>query len=98
MRTTAQSVTFAFPFTLGVPAEEHPAGTYEVETDESVFAGVDRTTYLRVRTVMLVTTAGTTRHREVNPTDFAAALAADGARADALRDRSENPDLGRAEA
>jgi hypothetical protein len=78
LRTTKSAVVFAAPFTLkAVNGEILPAGNYEVETDEEVIEGNERTIYRRVATLLFVRSGGTTRTVTVEPLDLAQALAND---------------------
>lgn len=77
MRTTRSSVTFRSPFRLkGFKAPE-PPGVYAVETDEEVIEGNDRTTYVRVATLLYIEAGGTIRTVTVDPADLQAALERD---------------------
>ncbi|WP_126174381.1 hypothetical protein [Altericroceibacterium xinjiangense] len=58
--------------------ELHPAGTYDVDTDEEVIEGNERTVYLRVATLLHLRNGGTTQTVTVDPKDLEHALARDG--------------------
>lgn len=74
MRTTSSSVTFNHPFTLNGVEGYQPAGTYDVDTDEEVFETLNRTVYLRVATLLIISDIGITRTVTVDPADLQAAL------------------------
>lgn len=77
MRTTRSTITFTAPFRLAGVAETHPAGSYDVETDEEVIEGNGRTVYRRVATLLFVREGNMTRMLTVSPVDLDAALARD---------------------
>ncbi|HWG79311.1 MAG TPA: hypothetical protein VN681_06025 [Stellaceae bacterium] len=52
MRTTTRNVIFARPFVLRGIAEEQPAGTYTVETDEEPIGNGPVTAYRRISTLI----------------------------------------------
>ena len=52
IRTTVSTVTFARPFILDSIAEEQPAGTYTVETDEEMLPTTLVPAYRRVATLI----------------------------------------------
>lgn len=79
-RTRKTTATFAFPFRLGRGAEEHPAGTYDVETEDAIYEGNGWNAYVRVATVMLIRTPGQTRYCTIEPAELSAALALDAER------------------
>lgn len=74
IRTTRSSVTFSSPFRLKGFKQPEPPGTYLLETDEEVIEGNDRTTYLRVATLLYIEAGGTIRTVTVDPTELRAAL------------------------
>lgn len=74
MRTTSSSITFNHPFTLNGVEGCQPAGTYDVDTDEEVFETLNRTVYLRVATLLIISDIGITRTVTVDPADLQAAL------------------------
>ena len=49
-RTTRTAIRFARPFVLAGVDGEQPAGTYEIETDEELQAGLSFPVYRRVET------------------------------------------------
>jgi hypothetical protein len=69
-RTTRSSIRFTSPFCLGNDDEVFPAGLYDVLTTEAVHEGNERTVYQRISTVIIVVAGGTTRYREVAPSDL----------------------------
>jgi hypothetical protein len=77
IRTTRAIVSFASPFRLKGFAAPAPAGDYEVETDEEAIEGNGRTVYVRVATLMFITSGGTTRTVTIDPADLDAALKRD---------------------
>lgn len=78
-RTTQSSVTFNAPFRLKGFKQPEPPGTYLVETDEEVIEGNDRTTYVRVATLLYIEAGGTIRTVTVDPADLQTALDRDAA-------------------
>jgi hypothetical protein len=52
IRTTLSTVTFAHPFLLTSIAEEQPAGTYTVETDEEMLQTARVPAYRRIATLI----------------------------------------------
>lgn len=54
VRTSSKSVTFTRPFFLSGIGEVQPAGTYMVETDEELLAGVSFPAYRRVATLIFL--------------------------------------------
>lgn len=79
-RTTRSSVSFDAPFRLMGYDDPFPAGTYDVDTEEEIVEGNERTVYLRVATVLCVRTTGKMQLLTVDPSDLSAALASDQAR------------------
>lgn len=77
IRTSRSTVTFNAAFSLRNVSGALPAGSYEVETEEEIIEGNDRTIYRRVATLLYVRTAGMTRACTVDPQDLGAALARD---------------------
>jgi hypothetical protein len=64
-RRTSRKVVFSRPFTIGSSAEVYPAGTYEVETAEAIFEGVEHIAHVRTSTVLIIPTASGTCDRKV---------------------------------
>jgi hypothetical protein len=54
-----------------------PPGTYDVDTDEEVIEGNERTVYLRIATVIYVRGVGSIRTVTINPSVLAAVLQRD---------------------
>ena len=79
IRTTKSRVTFNRPFSLKGVDGVQPPGSYEVETDEEVIEGNERTVYRRVATILYLSAGGTTVSCTIDPDDLAAALARDAA-------------------
>lgn len=77
IRTTRSQVTFRNPITL--PEVDGPlaAGTYDIDTDEEVIEGNERTIYVRTATLIHVRTPGKTRTLTVDPHSLEAALQMD---------------------
>jgi hypothetical protein len=78
LRTTRSQVTFSAPFSLAEIDEIQPPGTYDVDTEEEIVEGNERTVYIRVATLIHLRTEFTTRTVTVNPKGLEAALAKDG--------------------
>jgi hypothetical protein len=77
IRTTRTKVTFRSAFKLpGFDCPE-PAGTYDLEVDEEILEGNERTVYLRIATLIFLRSGGMIRTMTVNPADLDAALARD---------------------
>jgi len=51
LRTTRSQVTFEAPFQLAEIDEAQLPGTYDIDTEEEVLEGNERTVYLRVATM-----------------------------------------------
>lgn len=77
VRTTRTTVTFRAPFQLAGFERPEPAGTYDLEVDEEIIEGNDRTVYRRTATLLILRSGSTTRTITVNPADLEAALARD---------------------
>lgn len=77
IRTTCSTVTFSNAFSLRNVSGIQPAGTYDIETEEEVIEGNDRTVYRRVATLLYIRSVGMTRACTIDPKDLAAALAQD---------------------
>lgn len=77
IRTTKSSVTFRSAFQLKGLDQPEPAGTYEVEVDEEIIEGNERTIYRRIATLLILRSGSTTRTVTVNPGDLESALAMD---------------------
>jgi len=78
IRTTKSTITFRAPFRIRGIEQLQPAGTYDVETDEDVIEGNDRTIYRRIATLLFIRNGGATEAWTVTPEDLTAALARDG--------------------
>jgi len=76
-RTTKSTVTFQAPFFMPGLSGEQAAGTYDIEIDEELIEGIERTAYRRVATLMYVTTRASTRTCAITAGDLAAALERD---------------------
>ncbi len=77
IRTTRSQVTFSGPLMLPELDAPLPPGTYDVDTDEEVIEGNERTVYLRIATVIYVRGVGSTRTVTIHPSVLAAALQRD---------------------
>jgi hypothetical protein len=77
VRTTRSQATFVAPFTLPELDGPQPAGTYDVETDEEIIEGNERTVYVRVATLLYLESGAETRIVTVDPQGLQAALARD---------------------
>ena len=73
-RSTATQVTFKRPFRLAEIDEELPPGTYDIETEEEVIEGNERTVYIRKATLFRVQTPGKSRTVTIDPAGLDAAL------------------------
>ena len=78
LRITTSTVTFHAPFFMPDVADEQPAGTYDMEIDEELIEGVERTAYRRVATLLYLGAPGSTRTCAITAGDLAAALERDG--------------------
>lgn len=80
-RTTHTLVTFRRPFALSALDGLQPAGTYELETDEEQIEGLSFNAFHRMSVILHLPadpSPGCTRHTvQVDPEEFARALAAD---------------------
>lgn len=74
LRTTRSSMTFAAPFRLSAFDAALPPGTYDIDIEERIIEGNERTVYLRVATLIHVRTAGKVETIAVNPKELDAAL------------------------
>jgi hypothetical protein len=79
IRTTRTQVTFNSSFELAELDSPLPAGTYDVDTDEEVIEGNERTIYIRTATLIHVQGLGTTRTVTINPSGLVDALEQDAA-------------------
>jgi hypothetical protein len=69
-------MTFAAPFRLSALDDLLPAGTYDIDTEEEIIEGNERTVYLRVATMIHVHTSGMVQVWTVDPKELEAADAA----------------------
>ena len=67
IRTTRSKVTFKSPFSLPEIERELPAGDYDVETDEELIEGLERTAYVRRATLLYVREGATTQVVTIDP-------------------------------
>ena len=74
IRSTRSMARFAAPFRLPEVEEVLPAGTYEIETDEQIIEGNERTVFVRMATLLRVDIGGTSRTITISPDSLAAAL------------------------
>ncbi len=77
IRTTRSQLTFRNPFTLPEVNGPLAAGTYDIDTDEEVIEGNERTVYVRTATLLHIRSPGMTRTVTVDPHSLAAALQKD---------------------
>ena len=77
MRTTKSTVTFQAPFSVPSISGEQPAGTYDIEIDEELIEGIERTAYRRVATLLYLRTNRGTRTCTITADDLAIALERD---------------------
>ena len=75
--THRSSVTFAAPFTVKGVEGQQPAGTYQIETDEEVIEGNDRSVRRRIATLIFITRGQAIETCTIDPADLAAAIAND---------------------
>ncbi|NTZ41961.1 hypothetical protein G7A66_02400 [Altererythrobacter sp. SALINAS58] len=75
IRTTRSQVTFNVPFVLAEVDGELPAGTYDIDTDEEVIEGNERTVYVRTATLIHIRGLGSTRIVTIDPLGLEAACA-----------------------
>jgi hypothetical protein len=66
-------MTFAAPFRLSALDELLPAGTYDIDTEEEIIEGNERTVYRRVATMIHVRTSGMVQIWTVDPKELEAA-------------------------
>jgi hypothetical protein len=66
-------MTFAAPFRLSALDALLPAGTYDIDTEEEIIEGNERTSYLRVSTVIHVHSSGMRQVWTVDPKELEAA-------------------------
>lgn len=78
-RTVRTEVRFRSAFLLPELDAPLPAGTYRIDTDETLIGGMERSVYLRTATLLFVEGAGTTRVVTVAPESLESALALDAA-------------------
>lgn len=74
IRTTRTQATFAAPFRLPEIDEQLSAGTYDIDTDEELHEGNDRTVYIRVATLIHLRGIGWSRTVTINPDGLEYAL------------------------
>lgn len=79
IRTTRKQVTFKAPFSLPELDGLQPAGTYDVEIDEEVIEGNERTVYVRVATLLYIRSLGSTRTVTIDAGGLEDALGRDAA-------------------
>jgi hypothetical protein len=74
---TTSVVTFGRPFRLGLASEIYPAGRYQVESEEAVYEGLERTVKVRTSVVLVIPTASGTVDRVVDAGELQEALRLD---------------------
>jgi hypothetical protein len=72
-RTTRSKATFKAPFSLPEFEREFPAGDYDIETDEELIEGLERTAYLRRATLLYVREGAKTHVITIDPSALEAA-------------------------
>ena len=77
IRTTSKRVTFKSSFRLEEVEQELPAGTYDVDTEEEIYEGNERTVFVRVATLVRIPRFGGTRTVKIDPEGLDAALVRD---------------------
>jgi hypothetical protein len=77
IRTTQSQAIFTAPFDLPEIDGLLPAGIYDVETEEEIIEGNERTVYVRVATLFYVRSLGMTRIVTIDPRGLAFALGQD---------------------
>jgi len=77
LRTTRTSIAFKAPFRLAALDETLPAGVYDIDTEEEIIEGNERTVYVRVATLLNVRTHNMVRTVTVDPDQLQAAFDAD---------------------
>jgi hypothetical protein len=77
VRTTRSQATFLAPFALPELDGPQPAGVYDVDTDEEIIEGNERTVYVRVATLLYLETGAATRIVTIDSIGLQAALAQD---------------------
>jgi len=78
LRTTRSSITFKAPFRLSGLDEMLPAGSYDIDTEDEIIEGNERTVYVRVATLLYLRTTGIVRIVTIDPKELQAASDADG--------------------
>lgn len=78
LRTTRTSITFKAPFRLAALDEGLPAGVYDIDTEEEIIEGNERTVYLRVATLLYVRTNGMVQTLTIDPKELQLAIDTDG--------------------
>lgn len=74
LRTTRTSITFKAPFHLSTLDETLPAGVYDIDTEEEIIEGIERTVYLRVATLLYVRTHNMVRTVTIDPEELQVAF------------------------
>src|SRR5699024_9535563 len=70
VRTTRSSVSFQAPFRLSAWDEALPASDYDIDTEEDVIEGNERTVYLRTATLLHLRTAGKVQILTIDPQEL----------------------------
>lgn len=76
-KTTRRTRIFRRPFQIGKDAQVYLAGPYDILTTEAAHEGNERVVYVRISTVLLIKSLGTTTHREVLAEDLEEAIRQD---------------------
>lgn len=77
LRTTRSSVCFHAPFCLSGFDAALPAGDYEIDTEERIIEGNERTVYVRVATLLYLRSTGMLQIVTVDPKELESALLKD---------------------
>jgi hypothetical protein len=77
LRTTKSSVSFKAPFQLSAFDAPLAAGNYEIETEEAIIEGNERTAYVRVATLLHLRSPGMVQIVTIDPQELERALTRD---------------------
>jgi len=91
LRITKSQVTFDEPFKVKGRDEILSAGSYDIETDEEIIEGNERTVYRRVATRLYIRSTGMTRAITVDPKELDTASCTELAETDKTEVQPEHP-------